>query len=102
VLNGRVLISLIQVEKKVHLQDFLKMLNFLDLHVPRLVSLLIMIKNNQVEDSQKIYYEAPIIEPIDEASSSFGSPTYSAMQPPIFSSVNVISKPFKISRGIKV
>ena len=34
-------------------------------------------KDNQVEDTQKIYYKAPIAEPIDEATSSIGSPTYS-------------------------
>ena len=41
-------------------------------------------KDNQVEDTQKIYYKAPIAEPIDEATSSIGSPTYSNMQPPSF------------------
>ena len=56
------------------------------------------LKNNEVEDSQKIYYKAPITEPIDEASFSTGSPAYSTMQPPKFSSINVISKPFEISK----
>ena len=55
-------------------------------------------KDNQVKDTQKIYYKAPIAEPIDEATSSIGSPTYSTMQPPSFSSINVISKPFEINR----
>ena len=32
-------------------------------------------KDNQVEDTQKIYYKAPIAEPIDEVTSSIGSPT---------------------------
>lgn len=53
------------------------------------------LKDKQVEDSQKNYYQAPIAEPIDEASSSIGSPTYSTMQPPTLSSGNVISKPFE-------
>ena len=56
------------------------------------------LKGNKVEDSQKIYYKAQITQPIDEVSSSIGSPTYSAMQPPPFSSINVISKPFEISK----
>jgi len=56
------------------------------------------IKDNLVEYSQKIYYKAPIVEPIDEASSSIGSPTYSTMQPLTFSSKNFISKPFEISK----
>ena len=56
------------------------------------------LKDNQVEDTQKIYYKAPIAEPIDEATSSIGSPTYSNMQPPSFSSTNVISKPFEINK----
>ena len=55
------------------------------------------LKGNKVEDSQKIYYEAPIAEPIDEASSSIGSPTYLTMQPPTFFSINVILQPFEIS-----
>ena len=37
------------------------------------------LKTNQVDDFQKIYYKALIIEPIDEASSSFGSLAYSTM-----------------------
>ena len=56
------------------------------------------LKDNQVEDTQKIYYKAPIAEPINEASSSIGSPTYSTMQPPSFSSINVISKPIEINK----
>jgi len=55
-------------------------------------------KDNQVEDTQKIYYKGPIAEPIDEATSSIGSPTYSTMQPRSFSSINVISKLFKINK----
>ena len=55
------------------------------------------LKDNQVEDTQKIYYKAVIAEQIDEASSSIGSPTFSAMQPPTFPLINVISKPFEIS-----
>jgi len=43
------------------------------------------LKDNLVEDSQNIYYEASIAEPIEEASSSNGSPTYSTMQPATFS-----------------
>ena len=39
-------------------------------------------KDNQAEDTQKIYYKTPIVELIDEATSSAGSPTYSTMQPP--------------------
>ena len=30
-------------------------------------------KENQVKDTQKIYYKAPTAEPIDEATSSIGS-----------------------------
>ena len=56
------------------------------------------LKDDPVEDSKKIYYKAPIVEPIDEASSSIGSPTYSTMQPLTFSSKNFISKPFEISK----
>jgi len=56
------------------------------------------LKNNQAEDSQKIYYKAPIGEPINEVSSSIGSPTYSTMQPLTFSSIKVFSKPFEISK----
>ena len=56
------------------------------------------LKDNQVEDTQKIYYKGPIVEPIDEATSSIGSPTFSNMQPPSFSSINVISKPFEINK----
>jgi len=52
-------------------------------------------KDNQVEDTQKIYYKAPIAEPIDEATSSIGSPTYSTMQS---LSINVISKPLEINK----
>ena len=55
-------------------------------------------KDNQVEDTQKIYYKAPIAEPIDEATSSIGSPTYSTMQPPSFSFINVISTPLKSTK----
>ena len=55
-------------------------------------------KNNQVEDTQKIYYKAPIAEPINEATSSIGSPTYTTTQPPSFSSTNVISKPFEFNK----
>jgi len=55
-------------------------------------------KDNQVKNTQKIYYKAPIAEPIDEATSSIGSPTYSTMQPPSFSSINVISTPFEINK----
>ena len=51
-------------------------------------------KDNQVKDTKKIYYKAPI----DEATSSIGSPTYSTMQPRSFSSINVISKLFKINK----
>jgi len=51
-----------------------------------------------VEDTQKIYYKASIAEPIVEANSSTGSPTYSTMQPLSFSSINVISKPFEINK----
>ena len=51
-----------------------------------------------MEDSQKIYYKAPIAEPIDEVTSSIGSPTYSSTQPVSFSSINVISKPFEINK----
>ena len=51
----------------------------------------------QVEYSQKIYYKAVITEQIDEASSSIGSQTYSAMQPPTFFWINFISKPFEIN-----
>ena len=56
------------------------------------------LEDTQIEDSQKNYYEAPIIEQIDEASSSISSPRYSTVQPPTFSSTNVISKPFEISK----
>jgi len=56
------------------------------------------LKDNQVEDAQKIHYKAPIAEPIDEATSSIGSSTYSTMQPPPFSSINVISTPFEINK----
>ena len=56
------------------------------------------LKDNQVEDTQKIYYKAPIAEPIDEATLSISSPTYSTMQPPLFSSINAISKPFEINK----
>ena len=56
------------------------------------------LKGNKVEDSQKIYCKAPITQPIDEVSSSIGSPTYSAMQPPTCSSINVISRPFEVSK----
>ena len=55
------------------------------------------IKDDLVEYSQKIYYKALIVEPIDEASSSIGSPTYSTMEPSTFSSINFISKPFEIN-----
>jgi len=54
--------------------------------------------DNQVEDTQKIHYKAPIAEPINEATSSIGSPTYSTARPPSFSSINVISKPFEINK----
>ena len=54
------------------------------------------LKHNQVEDSQNIYYKAPIAEPIDEAFSSNVSPTYSTMQPSKLSLINVISNPFEI------
>ena len=56
------------------------------------------VKDNQVEDTQKIYYKAPIAEPIDEATSSICSPTYSTMQPPSFSSINVILSPCEINK----
>ena len=56
------------------------------------------LKDNQVEDIQKIYYKAPIAEPIDEATSSIVSLTYSTMQPPSLSSINGISKPFEINK----
>ena len=56
------------------------------------------LKNNEAEDSQKIYYKAPTTKPIDEASFSIGSPACSTMQPPNFSSNNVISKPFEVSK----
>ena len=56
------------------------------------------LKDNQVEGTQKINYKAPAAEPIDEATSSIGFPTYSTMQPPSFSSINVISKPFEINK----
>jgi len=55
------------------------------------------LKDNQVEYSQYIYYKAQIVEPIDEASSSNVSPTYSSTQPPKFYSINVISNAFQIS-----
>ena len=47
---------------------------------------------------KKNYYKAPITEPIDEASSTIGSPIYSTVQPPTFSSINIISKPFDIGK----
>jgi len=56
------------------------------------------LKDNQVEDTQKIYYEAPIAKPIDEANSSIDSPTYSTLQPLSFSLINVISRPFDINK----
>jgi len=56
------------------------------------------LKDNQAEDTQKIYYKTPIVELIDEATSSAGSPTYSTMQPPSFSSINAISRPFEINK----
>jgi len=62
--------------------------------MPRKSSNYDYLKNNQVEYSPNIYYKAPIVEPTDEASYSFGSPAYSTVQPPTFSSINVISKPF--------
>jgi len=75
-------------------------LNLLDLYIPCLSkpSDYGYLKDNQVEDSQKIYYKAPIPEPIDKASCSSGSPIYSTMQPPTFSSINYISNPFEISK----
>ena len=55
-------------------------------------------KGNKLEDSHKIYCKAGIVELIDEASSSIGLPMYSTMQRLTFSSVNAISKPFKINK----
>ena len=52
------------------------------------------LKHNQVEDSQNIYYKAPIAEPIDEALCF----KYSTMQSLTFSVINVISKTFEISK----
>ena len=56
------------------------------------------LKDKQVKDTQKIYYKASIAEPIDDATSSIGSPTYSTMQHPLLSSINVSSRPFEINK----
>ena len=53
------------------------------------------LKDNQVEDSQNLYYKAPIAELIDETSSLNVSPTYSTMKPQKFSTINVISNSFE-------
>ena len=52
-------------------------------------------KDNQVEDTQKIHYKAPIAELIDEAISSISSPTYSTMQPHHFLQLMLFQSPLK-------
>jgi len=100
VLDGRVLIRLNSSRKKASFSRFSEnvKLPWSSYSTPCKSSNCDYLKNNQAEDSQKIYYEAPIAEPIDEASSSIGSLVYLTTRPPTFSSINVISKPYKFSK----